>query len=301
MNSKNVTKNYKKNYPEIANQIYRKSYSHTENYHDYNLLLNDYASLLILMESNQIPKNVDIQEKAVSYNIAKKNDFPIFFVSKLLLNAVMQTNVDFEIDPIDFYLPFESFYLVMPKNSIKFNNDFVAGFEIFRTRKGEQHTFTGNRQIKCGNGGLFIKIKTLRSGEFCTSQVKNFIPSEIASNRDLSDKRPDLIPLDTSESVFISQMVSTVFNILFAMQCKPELIERGERISINQKIKTQIWSPNVIGRKYQTKTDPNELKGTHSSPQTHWRRGHFRRQAFGRELSKIKTIWIEPMLINAGI
>lgn len=39
--------------------------------------------------------------------------------------------------------------------------------------------------------------------------------------------------------------------------------------------------------------------GTHASPRLHWRRGHFRNQAYGVKHSERKVIWIEPTLIGA--
>ena len=55
------------------------------------------------------------------------------------------------------------------------------------------------------------------------------------------------------------------------------------------------YSKTVIGRNYATKrSDGNG--GTHASPRMHWRRGHFRQQAFGPKMSERKIIWLEPTL-----
>lgn len=42
-----------------------------------------------------------------------------------------------------------------------------------------------------------------------------------------------------------------------------------------------------------------EKSGTHESPITHWRRGHWRNQPCGEKLQNSKLIWIQPTLINA--
>lgn len=43
-----------------------------------------------------------------------------------------------------------------------------------------------------------------------------------------------------------------------------------------------------------------ETSGTHESPVTHWRRGHWRNQPCGKELKYSKLVWIQPTLINAS-
>lgn len=102
----------------------------------------------------------------------------------------------------------------------------------------------------------------------------------------------------------------------------------------------EIWEPNFVGRKYRTILKAGAEAGTHASPRMHWRRGHFRRQGLGRRKSPFvcrcshglqmhyegefcmeatcgclgyvasnadgpgyeayKTIWIEPVLVNAA-
>jgi hypothetical protein len=62
----------------------------------------------------------------------------------------------------------------------------------------------------------------------------------------------------------------------------------------------QIIVPQVIGEGYKPKVirDYNPI-GTHASPRTHWRSGHWRQQPYGsREQPQYKTTWIEPVLVN---
>jgi len=63
----------------------------------------------------------------------------------------------------------------------------------------------------------------------------------------------------------------------------------------------ELIVPRVIGEGYKPKVIRNyDPVGTHASPRTHWRSGHWRQQPFGsKEDPKYKTIWIEPVLINA--
>ena len=62
----------------------------------------------------------------------------------------------------------------------------------------------------------------------------------------------------------------------------------------------QIIVPKVIGEGYKPKIIRNyESTGTHASPRTHWRSGHWRQQPYGKKDDpKLKTIWLEPVLVN---
>jgi hypothetical protein len=70
----------------------------------------------------------------------------------------------------------------------------------------------------------------------------------------------------------------------------------GTAKNTNQK---QIIIPRMIGADYKPKTIRQESTGTHASPTTHWRSGHWRQQLIGKkENPDHKTIWIEPVLVN---
>jgi hypothetical protein len=62
----------------------------------------------------------------------------------------------------------------------------------------------------------------------------------------------------------------------------------------------QLIVPRVIGEGYKPKVIRNYTPtGTHASPTTHWRSGHWRQQPYGNQQEpKYKTIWIEPTLVN---
>jgi hypothetical protein len=92
-----------------------------------------------------------------------------------------------------------------------------------------------------------------------------------------------------------------LLNLFYAMAARPEYVEGGSRVGTHKKSGAEIWTPNLIGRKYQSKSDPNMETGTHISPRMHWRRGHFRHQAYGVGRMEHKIIWIEPMLIGARV
>jgi len=94
--------------------------------------------------------------------------------------------------------------------------------------------------------------------------------------------------------------------IILAMIAEPEHIEYGTCIRKEKpnprpcKALDALWSPNFIGRRFAEKHQIRaEVKaGAHSSPRTHFRRGHFRRIVcgVGRAMRVVK--WIKATWVN---
>jgi hypothetical protein len=100
--------------------------------------------------------------------------------------------------------------------------------------------------------------------------------------------------------------VSLAFGLLLASAARPELLSRGgvfERGKMRKgKLTPSVWNPNFIGRGYRVKrsssSSDNHLKGTHASPQFHWRKGHWRNQPCGPLRAERILLWIEPMAVG---
>lgn len=75
----------------------------------------------------------------------------------------------------------------------------------------------------------------------------------------------------------------------------PRLTQKG----FGKKAQKYI-NPICIGEGYKPKVIRNyDPVGTHASPRTHWRSGHWRQHMIGsRKNPQHKTIWVEPTLIN---
>ena len=67
-----------------------------------------------------------------------------------------------------------------------------------------------------------------------------------------------------------------------------------------------ILTPRWLGRNYQTyvgsqkelESQEEREKGTHRSPEPHWRRGHQRTVRYGPGRSLTKKVWIEKKFVN---
>ena len=92
-----------------------------------------------------------------------------------------------------------------------------------------------------------------------------------------------------------------MLKLLVVLNTRPNLVERGQcvrprRIKRGRVKCRELWSPNLIGWRYQVAA--GIPAGTHASPRMHWRRGHIRNQPFGTGRTQRRLVWIEPMLIG---
>jgi hypothetical protein len=197
-------------------------------------------------------------------------DCPLFFVSQGLLDAAAKTELPESIDWASLRLPFPAGAFVLPVRSGCF--DATGTFEVAALEWS----------VYQEEGG---KTKLL-----LTTLSANSAGYSVWFDDDADHSKQ-----------FQHACLRVLFTILFAMAARPEYIERGHKMGTHKKSGSEIWRPNLIGRKYATRIDPNAETGTHASPRMHWRRGHFRYQPFGIGRTERKVIWIEPMLIAAKV
>ena len=85
------------------------------------------------------------------------------------------------------------------------------------------------------------------------------------------------------------------FGVLLVMLERPQIVTSGGFTGKRTKGGGEFWTPNIIGRTYRLAGHPGEGGGV--SPRMHWRRGHWRAQAWGERHLLRKVIWIEPTLV----
>ena len=123
--------------------------------------------------------------------------------------------------------------------------------------------------------------------------------------------------LNEEEIKFTNKLLTLAINILLLLESSGDSLITdvllSETLQEYQKPKgfgkkTNIFPPKYprwIGKNYKIKSErsPNTESGTHVSPRTHWRRGHWRciEPGEGKQWKESKRLWIEPVLINAGI
>ena len=124
-------------------------------------------------------------------------------------------------------------------------------------------------------------------------------------------------PYSDSIKSFEHQLLSLTFNFLLFMESSNNTVltdvlpsetiqECCEYKGFEKKVDTLLPKyPRWIGKNYKIKSEQSVTteSGTHASPRTHWRRGHWRciEPGEGKQWKESKRLWIEPVLINAGV
>lgn len=119
--------------------------------------------------------------------------------------------------------------------------------------------------------------------------------------------RRDVGKQETNEadSQFLDRMRSLTLQILLLLAYQPELIEvpqqskkRHPKAKSKGQRKSEFANPRWIGKGYKHPVARSNGTGTHASPRTHWRIGHWRSQACGEKYQDRKILWIKPTIIN---
>lgn len=254
---------------------------------------------------------------------------PMLFVTSELLSAVLRTDFQDDIEWTEMKLPYEQGVLVLPKGALKApGEDGDVGFIYWgRIRKGQHmspalgipnmETLADSFSIValCPETGIMYDSNltatyrpTLRLHNlFYRGEGEGFV----ASNDDVSDTRPSTLAfspfdeqhLSEADAEFLERLGVVVFGTMLALRARPALLTPARLVTVAKNTKkgtrTEFWDPVYLGKGYYPQREKST--GTHASPRMHWRRGHFRHQAYGAGRLERKVIWLEPTLVSAKV
>lgn len=251
---------FRQMYPQVWDEVAQRVYKNVDSYGDYRLAYLEWGWAKLvdgLISEESKGGGPGLKESLDSFQSHKAHGFPFFFVSQGISEAAWQSDLKFAVEWKTMHLPFESFTFVLPKTN-PLDHDAVIVQRL--TRDGEP-------ALK-----LIMLGKKMIGNEF-------LIPH----------------PFEASQGEE-SDAARFVFNTIYAMSARPEYVEQGERVGHKKKSQSEIWTPNIIGRKYAVKS--HTFADRQGNTRLHWRRGHFRQQVFGIGRTQRKTIWIEPMMVG---
>ena len=115
--------------------------------------------------------------------------------------------------------------------------------------------------------------------------------------------------MSPADREFVGRIRNLVINILLALEFSPSLLtdvtenetkEKNKGFAIARTSSVARY-PRWLGKNYQTRSVLSAEKKTHSSPCSHWRRGHWRVLESGEDKrwKQTKRVWIEPVLVNS--
>lgn len=140
------------------------------------------------------------------------------------------------------------------------------------------------------------------------SQTKNtaLYSGGITSDFKYHSVNPTGITPDSNDKNLIEEISNLLLQSLLIAQWYPEYTEAAQSGTGFSKQKTQksvkkenTWlNPKWIGDLYKKRPKTPYQGGTHASPVSHMRRGHWRNQAYGPKWSSRRMILIEPTEVN---
>lgn len=333
--------------PELYRGFFKRIYNQDDRFPDWRLPLWEMALSLSNLRNYARAKDLPQHSQFVIQYISKaaRYGFPMFFVEPVLFDACANTTLPEGLRIRDLKLPYEAMTFVFPKGMFADDKEGdVCYVTIDRELKGLykiQLPFIGREAINesLDDGMLIHTFFPKRGGDFTLRITDDLFKKGFG--RDFHDHTVD--PM-TGENVsdkacmfnspedldaFTLKLVTIVSSLLMAMECRPDVVERERRIKqIRRGEGAEIWEPNKLGRRFYVKLAGGGEPGSHNSPRTHWRRGHFRFQPvahgnrcecddskkmhidglcmradcncerFRLKYTETKKIWIEPMLVN---
>jgi hypothetical protein len=245
---------------------------------------------------------------------------PLFFINPALLQAVQHTDFRDDINWMEMPLPFEHGVFVLPRGGLKHELDGDAAFIFWsRCRKGNHLPVVPGIPIMqmtednfsivtiCPEHGVWYDshlTATMRPTLKLNNLFYRTADEPMPKIRKNTQWDEDADPVKDAD--FIESLGTIVFGTLLAMTARPTLLTKAKllkSVTRADQCKKEFWTPNIIGEGYAPKhvvSTHASGNGTHARPRMHWRRGHFRNQAYGPGMKEHHVIWMEPMLIAAG-
>jgi hypothetical protein len=224
-----------------------------------------------------------ILEKWIEY------DYPFFLLGGDFVEMLDNTDVLSGVNiNDDCPLPFPSFQFLIPKGSFTLSDGFdVSGFLM-----GEW----GNT-----DDGKISSTITVSRHDLFISNASKYIFLIDESGTQPNNLRSVLSHYNNDEKWLDDciKLNKFIINLLTALAAEPDLRENGKvlsRLKLKRGEPDKIYrEPKWIGRRISTQRSIDE---NGINIRCHWRRGHFRRQRFGKNNILEKIIFIKPTLVN---
>lgn len=133
------------------------------------------------------------------------------------------------------------------------------------------------------------------------NMASNFIADKEFNEEDTPEAREHFAKI----GAYQEGLKSIVIQTLLYLQTRPEDVTPINPYSLApvepkqaKKGGKKRYTPLMIGKQFKPRTETVSLGGTHASPRTHWRRGHWRRVAIGEGRGERKWHWFQPVLVN---
>ncbi len=251
--------------------------------------------------------NDHVSVNMTSYTcMAERNDFPLYYVSAPLMEAIARTHPPQNETWKDLTLPFEAMTFMLPIGSVKDDDESVIMIGYYRLPNEKQRFIIpgpGNNTLfrRSPETNMVIWWHGTSKASGAVTSFANFDDSlELGTPVNVDFKNPpkvykDATPFNCDLELQVSSLLS---NLLLIMTARPDLIENGGPTDRVLKSGLRVHRPTFIGHKYQTITK-NDPQGGHFT-ELRWRAGHMKRQHFGPGNKETKLIFIDPYIAHSA-
>ena len=243
---------------------------------------------------------------SVSQSLVKYN-FPTYYVSRDLTVALWNTISKLKAQDLNIASPAVNFML--PTNTIiSPEGDFLTSLGVASPRKCKNLKYIydtyGDGLMGCAG---FVKNKFKNSYWYSSFQAKADIPeNEAVFEEYMSDSTEPFYMENPKEKEFSNKFRHFIFNLMCILESKPFLISQDidhpktRGFGCNSK-ESEYRSPIWLGKSYKVESKTTTLykEGKLKSP--HFRKGHLRKQRFGKNREETKIIWVNPVMVNTHL
>jgi hypothetical protein len=273
------------------NEIVIRPVVHVDGYESYEKICSTVADAYFLSNEQLLQKQLRINPKESMYITlytlfqVGQAKCPAYWVNNDLLSALMQSNLDIEVENLQWAMKTGLFMLptgvvISPEkrsiNAIFWHFDINSNLLYWTAMDGVSFFC---RRFKIGDD--VIKATYIDAKDFNPQAVTEF-----------------------------NEYLQAIFlRLILIMECRSELVDTtSELVRVNKgfgKAQAQdFYQPLWLGFGYRLKREGTQSSegssGSHGTKSVHWRRGFLRNQPYGEGRQQKKLVWIEPVLVMGG-
>ena len=306
-----------RDYPSLVKRLYPRNYAHGDHWPSPRVL-GGFAISLIGMKEREFKNDVGVEDGIAEWSylataVLAEQEVPTWFVAPELVEGLLHTDLPSDMSLRDLRWPREALLFVLPTNSglrHSVHGD-MAFLVIAKSDGGSSHQIDPtieswpvgfskdvvNTYAVYLDGAVYSWSHPLNDDLIDTSKRDPLVGTLIGGER---------VPPNEEDKHFTLLHSQLAIGLMLALQARPDLeepavvVQKAKQAKPGAPQKRDLWSPRYLGRKLVRKQHGEPQGGTHASPLTHWRVGHFRlyRAEPGKKWKKTHTVWIEPTLVN---
>jgi hypothetical protein len=313
-----VAKLLEENAPDIWKRCYTKSIDASDNYYSSRALANGLTGAI------KEAKDAFRRKMQLDSNCAfvagklEECDFPLYYVTRPLVEALLHSHPPKGQTWNDITLPFPGLAFMLPRGTIQEppeygGNDlilltvckFEANSSLYIPTLGTVSArITTPYDRVCTAWFLAPGAVTIQDSTFPTDQPlepsASWIDEATAFTKERlgADGYRHVHTGPTGE--FSARIAGLIANLILVMEAHPEWIEKSRVIKKSMRAdRPDVRTPTWIGKNYKVIRQDNICTDAKAHfTELGWRAGHFKRQPYGVKRAQVKTIFIEPYIAH---